>query len=217
MSLHVPIFPLPHTVFFPHTTLPLHIFEPRYRQMVADCLMGEKRLAVVLLRPGWEADYYGRPPAYPVAGTGEITGWERLADGRYNILLRGVGRIAIEGEVPSEKLYRIASARWLEDVYPAKGAESLAPQVELLRLAFGQLLSALPRPIPRLLDVLSDRDSPGTLVDRIASAVIDEVDTRQRLLETPDVEARIAEVTGYLQTLLAHRGESDPRWQAKWN
>jgi len=217
VSLAVPIFPLPDVVFFPHTTLPLHIFEPRYREMVADCLAGDKRLAVVLLKPGWEADYYGRPPVFPVAGTGEITEWERLPDGRYNILLRGVGRIAIEGEVPSEKLYRVASARGLEDVYPAAGAEALAPQVELLRLAFGQLLSGLPRPIPKLLDLLSDRDSPGALVDRIASAAVGEVDARQRLLETPDVETRIAEVTRHLRALLTERGASDPRRQAKWN
>ncbi|MBI4607637.1 MAG: LON peptidase substrate-binding domain-containing protein [Candidatus Rokubacteria bacterium] len=217
MSLRVPIFPLPNTVFFPHTTLPLHIFEPRYRQMVADRVAGDKCLAVVLLKPGWEADYYGRPPVCRVAGAGEITQWERLPDGRYNILLRGTGRIVIEGEVRAEKLYRIAAARWLEDAYPAGGERELAPQLEPLRLAFGQLLSGLSRPIPKLLDVLTDRDSPAAVVDRIAAAVVGEAELRQRLLEEPNVEARIGEVTRYLRTLLAARGERDPRWQAKWN
>lgn len=67
----LPLFPLPETVFFPHTLLPLHVFEPRYRAMVADCLAGEKRMVVVRLLPGWEQDYYGRPPIHTVAGAGE--------------------------------------------------------------------------------------------------------------------------------------------------
>ncbi|MGH7405380.1 MAG: LON peptidase substrate-binding domain-containing protein, partial [Candidatus Methylomirabilales bacterium] len=82
--MEIPIFPLPNVVFFPHTLLPLHIFEPRYRQMLADCLTGERWLAVVLLRPGWEAEYYGRPAVYAVAGAGEIVASERLPDGRSN-------------------------------------------------------------------------------------------------------------------------------------
>jgi Lon protease-like protein len=80
--MELPIFPLPNVVFFPHTLLPLHIFEPRYRKMLADCLAGERRLAVVLLRPGWEADYYGRPAVHSVAGAGEIIQSEMLPNGR---------------------------------------------------------------------------------------------------------------------------------------
>jgi len=59
--ISLPLFPLPETIFFPHTLLPLHIFEPRYRATVADCLVGVKRMGVVRLLPGWELDYYGRP------------------------------------------------------------------------------------------------------------------------------------------------------------
>ncbi|MFQ5899191.1 MAG: LON peptidase substrate-binding domain-containing protein [Candidatus Methylomirabilia bacterium] len=217
MDVHLSLFPLPNVVFFPHTTLPLHIFEPRYRQMVADCLNADKRLAVVLLKPGWEADYYGRPPVYPVAGAGEITQWERLPDGRYNILLRGLGRILIDGEAPSERPYRIANAHWLDDVHPPGGEQGLAPQMEQLRHVLGQLLSQLPQPVPRLLEVLTDRNHPGALVDRIASVVTGEVDRRQSLLETLDVAGRMAEVTEYLQEVLSQRVVSNPRWQAKWN
>lgn len=71
-AMLLPLFPLPDTVFFPHTLLPLHVFEPRYRAMVADCLGGEKRMVVVRLVPGWEQDYYGRPPIHTVAGAGEL-------------------------------------------------------------------------------------------------------------------------------------------------
>ena len=60
----LPLFPLPNIVFFPHTRLPLHVFEPRYRQLVQDAVEGDERFGIVLLRPGWETDYFGAPPVY---------------------------------------------------------------------------------------------------------------------------------------------------------
>ena len=78
--------------------LPLHIFEPRYREMVADALASDRMIGMVLLRPGWERDYEGRPPVYPIGCSGVITHVERLADGRYNIVLRGLERFRIVDE-----------------------------------------------------------------------------------------------------------------------
>src|SRR5262249_30357040 len=95
MSDLLPLFPLPNVVLFPNVFLPLHIFEPRYREMVADALATDRLIGMVLLRPGWERDYEGRPPVYPVGCSGVITHAERLADGRYNIVLRGVERFRI--------------------------------------------------------------------------------------------------------------------------
>jgi Lon protease-like protein len=63
----LPLFPLPNLVFFPETRLPLHVFEPRYRQLVSDALAREKRFGIVLLRPGWETDYFGTPDSTPSA------------------------------------------------------------------------------------------------------------------------------------------------------
>src|SRR5438105_2928107 len=91
-DLIVPIFPLPDVTFFPHTLLPLHVFEARYRAMVLDALERDRRLCVVKLRPGYEETYAGKPAVHVVAGAGEIVSWERLATGRYNILLKGDGR-----------------------------------------------------------------------------------------------------------------------------
>ena len=65
MSELLPLFPLPNVVLFPNVFLPLHIFEPRYREMVADALASDRMIGMVLLRPGWEHDYEGRPPVYP--------------------------------------------------------------------------------------------------------------------------------------------------------
>src|ERR1700730_12850904 len=88
----VRLFPLPNVVLFPHVTLPLHIFEPRYRAMTADALAGDRLITMMLLRPGWEEQYEGRPPLYPVGCVGKIVTDQKLDDGRYNLLLRGVSR-----------------------------------------------------------------------------------------------------------------------------
>ncbi len=95
MSDLLPLFPLPNVVLFPNVFLPLHIFESRYREMVADAIESDRLIGMVLLRPGWERDYEGRPPVYPIGCSGLVTHAERLADGRYNIVLRGIERFRI--------------------------------------------------------------------------------------------------------------------------
>jgi Lon protease-like protein len=104
----IPIFPLPNVVLFPNVFLPLHIFESRYRLMVDDALKGDRIIGMVLLRPGWERDYEGRPPVYPVGCAGVITHAERLPDGRFNIVLRGMEKFRITGE-DANRAYRLAA------------------------------------------------------------------------------------------------------------
>ena len=103
----IPLFPLPNVVLFPNVFLPLHIFEPRYRDMVSDALAGDRLIGMVLLQPGWEQEYEKQPPVYPVGCSGLITHVERLADGRFNIVLRGVERFRILEE-DHERRYRRA-------------------------------------------------------------------------------------------------------------
>jgi uncharacterized protein len=107
MSELLPIFPLPSTVLFPNIFLPLHIFETRYREMVADALDSDRLIGLALLKPGWERDYGGRPPVYDIGCSGVVTHVEQLADGRYNIVLRGLERFRIVGE-DHERAYRRA-------------------------------------------------------------------------------------------------------------
>jgi Lon protease-like protein len=105
----IPLFPLPNAVLFPNVFLPLHIFEPRYREMVAETLDGDRIIGMVLLRPGWEADYEGRPPIYPIGCAGLITFTERHNDGRFNIVLRGLEKFRVVEEEKSEtRSYRTA-------------------------------------------------------------------------------------------------------------
>jgi Lon protease-like protein len=107
MSDLLPLFPLPNVVLFPNVFLPLHIFEARYRDMVADAVASDRMIGMVLLRPGWDRDYDGRPPIYQVGCSGVVTHIERLPDGRYNLVLRGLERFQIVEE-DHERSYRRA-------------------------------------------------------------------------------------------------------------
>jgi len=107
MSDLLPLFPLPNVVLFPNVFLPLHIFEARYRDMIADAIATDRMIGMVLLRPGWERDYDGRPAVYRVGCSGVVTHVERLPDGRYNLVLRGLERFQIVEE-DHERSYRRA-------------------------------------------------------------------------------------------------------------
>src|SRR5688500_7483895 len=108
----VRLFPLPNLVMFPHVVQPLHIFEPRYCDLLEDALADNRQLAIVLLQPGWERDYEGRPAVAPVACLGKVVAHERLPTGRHNILLRGLKRIAIRRELPANRPFRLAEVDW---------------------------------------------------------------------------------------------------------
>src|SRR2546427_10078802 len=198
-TLALPIFPLPDVTFFPHTLLPLHVFEARYRAMVMDTLARDRRLAVVKLRPGYEAAYASKPAVHAVAGVGEIVSWERLATGRYNILLKGDCRVRIESERPSDTLYRIVTAQRLDDVPPVG---DVVPMLDRIREACGRLLKALDRPADLLGTALADGQPPGAIADRIAAAVLPDAALRQELLETLAVTKRLERLSGALDDLV---------------
>jgi Lon protease-like protein len=206
-NLELPLFPLPEVVFFPDTVLPLHVFEPRYRRMVADCLAGDGQLAVVQLQPGWERDYHGRPPVHRVAGAGEIIHSEVLPDGRYNILLEGRMRVRIEAEVHPELPYRVARARPLRDVLPREGPGVLADRLRTLRAAHARLLHALGQHHAEVVGRLTVAGAaPGAVIDRIVAAVVPDAAVRQQVLEALDVSERLDLATGALLDLLAMVG-----------
>ena len=138
LSSTIPLFPLPSVVLFPSVFLPLHVFEARYRQMVADALDGERLIGMVLLKPGWEGAYDGRPPVYEVGCAGLITFSEQQPDGRFNIVLRGVEKFRILEEDHSRP-YRVARVQpVLEPVPPADGALVRAERQRLETLLVAQ-------------------------------------------------------------------------------
>jgi Lon protease-like protein len=127
LPFSLPIFPLPTVVLFPNVFLPLHIFEPRYRQMVADALDGDRIIGMVLLRPGYEDSYEGTPPIYLTGCSGLITHAERLDDGRYNLVLRGLEKFAIHNEeLPAAgRLYRSAVITPIDETVRAGDRDQL--------------------------------------------------------------------------------------------
>ena len=197
----LPIFPLPGLTFFPHTLLPLHIFEARYRAMVSDSLARDRRLAVVGLKPGYEAAYDGKPAVHAVAGAGEIIQWERLATGRFNILLRGDCRIRIHAELPTDTLYRVVRGSVLEDEIP-EGHDPLARERERVTAACLDLLKAQGQLSPQVEAALRSATSPGVVADQIASAVVPDPGLRQELLEMLDVRRRLDRLAAALDDML---------------
>jgi Lon protease-like protein len=103
------MFPLPNVFLFPSTLMPLHIFEPRYRQMIEDSLDGPGRIVMAAVLDGHEDELAGAPPVHHIAGLGEIARHERLPDGRFLIVIAGLARVLIR-EVPSDRLYRRVEA-----------------------------------------------------------------------------------------------------------
>jgi len=142
MDSLLPIFPLPNVVLFPNVFLPLHIFEPRYREMVADAVANDRLIGMVLLRPGWEHDYEKQPPVYPIGCSGVMTHVEQLADGRYNIVLRGIDRFRILEE-DYRRSYRRAA------VEPLAEGEPAAEDVNEARRRRNARLSACENPLWR--------------------------------------------------------------------
>ncbi len=197
----LPVFPLPRVVFFPGTVLPLHVFEPRYRAMMEDCVTkGPRAMAVALLQPGWESDYEGRPPIHAIAGAGRIVEHHRRADGRFDLLLHGLARVRLD-ELPPDRPYRVARATPVPDRIPQlEPVERLVPDV---LSAASAVVSIVRRRHPDL-DLGVDRDTaPGVLADRIADRLIADLDRRQALLDQADVKVRLALVHDALLDLLA--------------
>jgi Lon protease-like protein len=113
----LPLFPLEQVVLFPRTQVELHVFEPRYRQMVAAALRGQRRIGMVAVPPEHTHAMADDPPVYPVGCAGRIVRSERLPEGRYQIVLRGTQRFRIREEGPRshERLYRVAQIELLEE------------------------------------------------------------------------------------------------------
>jgi Lon protease-like protein len=182
------VFPLPSAVLLPHSVLPLHIFEPRYRQLVGDALVGDKVMALAQLEPGWESRYAERPPMQRMMCVGLIAWHEELEDGRYNILLQGVCRARMLSELPAEHLYREARVELLLDA-PYHG-----PEEEQLRQAVLELAGRVPPSFSEGLLPAVARASGGALADVVASAIIPEPERRQELLTQLDVRQRLRAV-----------------------
>ena len=195
------IFPLPDSQLFPHALLPLHVFEPRYRALARDCLAGSRRMAVAMLEPGFESDYDGRPAVKAVCGVGEVVQSHLYPDGRYDILLTGLGRARILEELPPNEPYRLVVAERLDDHF-APGQDLSASMHSLVALC-DRMATLIPSGAETLHALARQETDPGATADAIAAALLTEPDDRQQILETLDVGRRIERVAAAVSSLLA--------------
>ncbi|HBP10928.1 MAG TPA: hypothetical protein DD452_03210 [Nitrospina sp.] len=186
----IPLFPLPSTVFYPGTPLPLHIFEPRYRQMTADALEGERKIGMVLLKPDWEAAYFNRPEIFPMGCVGSIEKEIRHPDGKYNFTLVGLRRFRILREVDG-KLYRCAEIDLLEEQNEQEIGEKPNVTRDGLIERYREFTSLIPKnnslkeePDWNLGNLLSQ------FVDRFAYRLDLSLEQKQTFLEEQDVLRR---------------------------
>ena len=202
----LPVFPLPGVVLFPHTVLPLHIFEPRYRQLVRDARERDLPIAMARIDPGagWgdSVGEVGRPAVHPVAGAGFIHALEELSDGRFLIALLGAGRVRLVRERPLDRLYRRFEAELL--VEPPVDATLGAERLESLRLLLVALEARLPQVTPQLTALVRERKEPGVVADLVASAVVSNPRRRAQLLEELDPLPRLDQLLEHIGEVLAH-------------
>ncbi|MDP2309384.1 MAG: LON peptidase substrate-binding domain-containing protein [Pseudomonadota bacterium] len=196
----LPLFPLLGVVLLPGSLLPLHVFEPRYRQLVADCLRDKRPLSVCQVLPEDAADTTGSPRILPYAGVGIIGAHQELPDGRYNVLVQPVGRVRILSESPSGLLYRIANAELLDDI--VVDPVELAVEGDRVRSLFTPLVGRMGEVgegVARALRSLP----PERVPEAVASVVLRTDDARQRFLAEDNPLHRAALVEEAVLTLLA--------------
>lgn len=192
----IPIFPLPSVVLFPKVFLPLHIFEPRYRQMVAEALSGDRIIGMTLLKPGHEADYEGQPPVYDTGCSGVITHAERLEDGRFNLVLHGLEKFRVLGEEApeGERLYRRAVIDPLVETVTAAERAPLSDARARLEALLEPILAGT-HAEHRLPPEMADEDLVNALAQYLDFAPVEKL----ALLEQPGPLARCRSIIELLE------------------
>jgi hypothetical protein len=182
LPAEIPIFPLPDVTLFPGVSRPLLIFEPRYRAMVADALKGDRIIGMVVLKPGFEADYEGRPPIYEIGCATEISEYELLPDGRYTIVVHGLVKFRVTSE-DNRRPYRLARV----DAIPETPKDEDLARLSALRERLSNLLVAI---IPPGSDLPPAGIPDATFINAVAMYVDVPDAARQQLLERDGLIAR---------------------------
>jgi Lon protease-like protein len=204
----VPVFPLPNVVLFPGNAIPLHIFEPRYREMTRQALAGERLIAMGLLRDGWEGLPEDQVPFHPVLGLGKIIEDVRLDDGRFNLLLFGVARVRVLEILANDDPFRTARVEILRE-HAAQGAV-LERRRKVLMAFYEQMIRDLSKgqmtPPPQDLPL-------GLLCDLVTSLLGLPPAVKQEMLGEPDVSVRSERLLDMLKSMNDPDSSSGPR---KW-
>jgi Lon protease-like protein len=199
----LPLFPLENVVLFPHSMIPLHIFEPRYRKMIKDVMATNKLLAISLQLEREDPARDEAPRVADVAAVGEVVMAQELSDGRYNLIVHGRARISIDSELPSDEPYRLIAAHEIPDDPPSAAPGD--PQAAEADLTLRALVSGLAENIPEggelLKQVAAAQETPAELSNVLAASLVADTKARQRLLETTNIAERMEFLTGEIVAL----------------
>lgn len=195
----VRLFPLPNLVLFPHVVQPLHIFEPRYCEMLADALSGDQLIAMALLEQGWEKQYQNRPAISQSVCVGKIISHTPTDDGRHNILLVGVKRGRITQEIEHERSFRMAEVEILEDYYPPEESVHRLSMMKRLQELFSHFVPDGLAAQESFKQLVGKQLPLGILTDTITYALNLPVAIKQQLLAEHNVDIRCRLLTRCLE------------------
>jgi Lon protease-like protein len=206
VAARIPLFPLENVVLLPDGAVPLHVFEPRYRQLMEDALVGDRRIGMIAVRPEHAHEMAGDPPLYAIGCAGFVTEHQRLADGRFHLLLRATHRFRVQRELPRDgaRLYRVAEVQTLDERAgdPAAAVRARDRVVELLDRLAERLLGG-----ERSVDAAQLRSlGLAQFAAGVAQAVALPIREKQALLEADTVQARLERLAGALDFHLALLG-----------
>ena len=191
----IPLFPLSTVVLFPNTLLPLHIFEPRYKQMFNDVINAERMIGMALLKPGWQSNYYGNPDIFQIVGMGKVVSSETLDDGKLNIVLYGLRRVKIK-EIIEDTPYRLARVDIINNINE-NGEETHRVRIEELISRWNFFLDRKEKSHKINVNTNLPLDS---LTDSLATLIYPNVFDRQKLLEEQNVQKRAEMIIKELET-----------------
>lgn len=202
----VRLFPLPGTVFFPHNFLPLHIYESRYCEMLEDAVQKDRLIAIATLLPGYEDDYYGRPPVSPHICIGKVTAHEKNDDGTYSLLLAGIMRGTIRHEIEPVRSFRRARVDLVRETLETATSSDRALVTDIFRRlgrnqpGFDQLLARCE----------SEDFSAAAISDILAFKLPLPTAKKLALLAEPDARVRLQMLLSSLPASRSPRQPNDP-------
>lgn len=207
----VRLFPLPNLVMFPGALQPLHVFEPRYVELLEDALAGDRLIAMALLAPGWEKEYEGRPPIAPTVCVGRIVSHAPTDSGRYNLLLLGARRARIDEELPPKRSFRQARVTLLDDVYDQTGAAQRDALQRTLIESFQSLLPSSSAAQHQFQQLLAGEAPLGLVTDILAHTLGFDLAKKLELLSECDVDRRARLLLSATAAALEVRDDNDPQ------
>ena len=194
----VRLFPLPGLVMFPHAMQPLHIFEPRYCEMLSEAMASDQLIAMATLSDAAAAGSQASPPVESTVCLGRVVSHTELEDDRHNILLVGIRRARIRSELETGRSFRMAQVDINEDVYPADGSKTRRALKGKLLDAFGRIIPQNQSVQKNLYDLMAGQMQLGPITDIISYMMPFSTGRKLELLSLANVDRRADRLVDFL-------------------